>query len=241
MKKRKLIILLVMLLLSGFMWDGYISKTGDSMISVQASNNTSKAKKAYRIYLEKIANKGEYEGIKVSDSDITFYIKDLTGDGIPEMLLCQNMTYPSEQAIYTYRKGKVKKLKSMNWYSGGELQTLYPKKHVVKTVQSDDTGNAVVYYYKVTKSKMTVAAKGIGSMNNSGEIELSTYYRNGKKTTKQSYASYVKGLNQSKKMSVTNGKDVVFHSNTQGNRGKYLANKKQGKLKAPKVGKWKKN
>lgn len=240
MKNTKIVILFVMLLLGGFAWKGCIDKSDNIILSVHASGNASKAKKAYKTILEQIANKGKYEGITVAPSDITFYIKDLTGDGVPEMLLCQNMTYPSEQVIYTYQKGKVRKLKSMNWYSGGELRTLYPKKHIIKASQSDDTGKAVVYYYKVTQSKVTVAAKGVGSMDNSGRIVLSKYYRNGKKTTKQKYLSYVQGLNKSKKLSVTNGKDVVFHSNTEGNRGKYLTNRKQGKLNAPKMGKWKK-
>lgn len=179
-------------------------------IPSEAASKAGKAKKAYKSYLSSIMNRSdfkEYAGLKIGN--ISFAIMDISGDKVPELIVKESYTAPENYWVYTYRNGTVKKLKSMCYYSGGEIDAVYPKKHIIKAYEGDDWFCDNIYY-RVTGSKMKVAAR----------TKNGKYYVNGRKVTKSSYQRYVSKIERTKRYSVNNGK-LKFRKNTAKNRKKY--------------------
>ena len=179
-------------------------------IPSEAASKAGKAKKAYKSYLSSIMNRSdfkEFAGMKIGN--ISFAIMDISGDKVPELIVKESYTAPENYWVYTYRNGKVKKLKSMCYYSGGEIDAVYPKKHIIKAYEGDDWFCDNIYY-RVTGSKMKVAAR----------TKNGKYYVNGRKVTKSSYQRYVSKIERTKCYSVNNGK-LKFRKNTSKNRKKY--------------------
>lgn len=182
-----------------------------AVIPSKAVSKEEKAKKAYKAYLSNIMSRSDfkkYAGLEFGN--ISFAVMDISGDKIPELIVKENYTTPEGFWVYTYQNGKVKKLKEMNYYSGGEIEAVYPKKHIIKTYEGDDWSSDQIYY-KVTGSKMKVAAK----------TKNGKYYVNGKKVTKISYQSYISQIERTKCYSVNNRK-LKFRKNTAKNRKKVL-------------------
>ena len=180
-------------------------------IPSQAASKATKAKKAYNAYLSNIMSRPdfkEYAGLEFGS--ISFAVMDISGDKIPELIVKEDYTAPQGFWVYTYRKGKVKKLKEMSYYSGGEIEAVYPKKHIIKAYEGDDWSSEQIYY-KVTGSKMKAVAR----------TKNGKYYVNGKKVTKRSYQSYISKAEKTKCYGANNGK-LKFRKNTAKNRKKYL-------------------
>lgn len=177
----------------------------------EAASKAGKAKKAYKAYLSSIMSRSdfkEYAGLQYGS--IFFAVMDISGDKVPELIVKENYTEPNGYWVYTYRKGKVRKLKSLDYYSGGEIEAVYPKKRIIKTYEGD-SWTVDKIYYKVTNSKMKVAAR----------TKNGKYYVNGRKVTKSKYQRYVAKIEQTKCYSENNRK-LKFRKNTAKNRKKYL-------------------
>ncbi|MCM1181363.1 MAG: hypothetical protein NC347_13990 [Clostridium sp.] len=182
-----------------------------AVIPSQAASKAVKAKKAYKEYLSNIMKQPdfrEYAGLEFGS--IFFAVLDISGDKVPELIVKESYTAPAGYWVYTYRNGKVKKLKEMNYYSGGEIEAVYPKKHIIKVYEGDDWDSDWIYY-RVTGSKMKVAAR----------TKNGKYYVNGKSVTKTSYQNYISKIEKTKCYRANSGK-LKFRKNTGKNRKKYL-------------------
>ena len=123
--------------------------------STNAASKSNKAKRAYNKYLQGIYSKKGFKELKhlpIKDH-VFFSVVEMSGDRIPELIVCQGCTAPNKYYIYTYKSGKVKKMKSLDYYVGGEPYYLYPSKHIIVT-QEGDSWDAHWNYYKVTNSKL---------------------------------------------------------------------------------------
>lgn len=180
-------------------------------IPSEAVSKAGKAKKAYRAYLSNIMNRSdfkEYAGLEFGN--ISFAVMDISGDKIPEMIVRESYTTPESYWVYTYHKGKVKKLKQMDYFFGGQVDQIYPKKHIIKAYEGNSWFSDNIYY-RVTGNKMKVVAR----------TKNGKYYVNGRKVTKSSYQSYVSKIERTKCYSKDNGR-LKFRKNTAKNRKKYL-------------------
>lgn len=184
-----------------------------SSFSVEAASKGSQAKKAYRNLLSSYKTNPEYSDYaknEYAQDNFTFALCDLTGDGIPELILRESSVDPYVYWIYTYRNGKVKKLKKMDYYNGGMLYGIYPKTHIVCASEGNSYDNDFIYY-KLGKGKIKTIAR----------TKDKKYYIQGKKVSKSKYKKYVTRLKKGKKVSEDNGK-LKFWANTVKNRNKYL-------------------
>lgn len=178
-----------------------------------ASSKASKAKSAYKSYLSHLFDKKDFQYLKQFNNYqnyVSFMVKDLTGDGVPEMVIRNEWTSPCGYYVYTYQNSKVKKIKTMDYYSGGELQKYYPKTKVLKAMEGD-SWNADTLYYKVTTGGLKKKAY---SRNNK-------YYVDGKAVSKQKYQSKVKELTKGTAYGFESG-TYKFHVNNSSNRMKYI-------------------
>lgn len=177
---------------------------------VQAATKATKAKKAYRSFLTNIHKQSDFKELNIPEGNIYFVVKDLSGDKVPELLIKQAYTYPQEYFLYTYRNGKVKKLKYFNYYVNGELTAVYPKKHVIEAMEGD-SWDAYHIYYKVTSKKVKIVAR-----EKNGK-----YYVNGKKVSYSKYVNYVNSIKKNEAYSFDKG-TYKFRKNTAKNRNKYI-------------------
>lgn len=165
-------------------------------IPSEAASKAGKARKAYREYLSSIMKSEDFkEYAGLGFGSISFAVMDISGDKIPELIVKESYTTPEGYWVYTYRKGKVKKLKSMNYYSGGDIDAVYPQKHIIKAYEGDDWDSDTLYY-KVTESKMKAVAR----------TKNGKYYVNGKKVTKTGYQSYISKIEKTKCYGANNGR-----------------------------------
>lgn len=177
----------------------------------EAASKQTKAKKAYRNFLERIYEKKDFSNYKNSQyGSISFAVVDISGDKIPELIVKQDYTAPEGYYVYTYADGKVKKLKSINYYKGGEILRIYPEKHIIQAGEGD-SWNYDTIYYRVTNKKMKVAAR-----EKNGK-----YYVNGKEVPANDFYVYTNKFVQSKGYAQGSGK-FKFRKNTKKNQNKYL-------------------
>ena len=176
-----------------------------------AASKSKKAYKAYEKFLKNIFDNKDFKLLKNSPcGEVYFMAKDISGDKIPELIICQTITNPNGYYIYTYKNGKVKKLKEINFYLGGELRKIYPSKHIL-AVDEGDSFTCHRIYYRVQHGKIkTIARKKNGK-----------YYYNGKVVSKKTYNKFVKKLKKTKGYGFDKGK-YAFKKNTSKNRKKYL-------------------
>ncbi len=189
---------------------------------VGAASKAEQAKTAYKKFLKNVSDTGKLGELTVSEEQVEFYMKDVTGDKVPELFINQTMTMPSEQSVYTFYKGKVKCLKTMNWYAGGEVRKIYPKKHVIEAVESEDDGGTGIYYYKVSANKMTLAAVVEGPMDKYGNVKYRLCKIQGKVVSKKKFQSYVSALKNSGVIPILGETSTKYHTNTKKHRDKYL-------------------
>lgn len=114
-----------------------------AFLDVNAANKSIKAKKAYKNIL---AN-------KYGSNNTKFTVVEISGDKIPELIVSDISYEPEGYLIYTYKGGKAKLLKKMDYFDGGEIKYIYPSKHIIET-QEGDSWNAHTIYYKVTAKKI---------------------------------------------------------------------------------------
>lgn len=196
-----------------FVMIAFVLILGSHSQEVQAASKATKAKKAYNSFLSNIYEKKdfqEFSGFGSQYGAIFFVVKDISGDSVPELIIRETYTSPYSFYVYTYKSGKVKKLKEMSYYSGGEILKIYPKKHVVKASVGDDWSSENIYYY-VSGSKMKVIAKE----------DNGSYYVKGKRVSASKYNSYVRKIEKSKGYSLDSGQ-FKLRKNTSSNRTKYL-------------------
>lgn len=176
-----------------------------------AASKSKKAYTAYEKFLKNIYSKKEFRSLKnLTWGDIYFMAKDISGDKIPELIIRETFTAPNEYYIYTYKNGKVKKLKTINYYKGGELTKIYPSKHILSADEGDSWTHHLIYY-RVQHGKIKIIAR-----KKNGK-----YYYNGKVVSKKTYDKFVKKLKKTKGYSFDKGK-YAFKKNTSKNRKKYL-------------------
>lgn len=181
--------------------------------SADAATKTGQAKKAYMRLLSNYKTNPEfrdYAKYEQTKNDFSFTLCDITGDGIPELILREYSVDPCIYWIYTYHNGNLKKLKKMDYYSGGMLFEIYPKVHIVCGSEGDSYRSDFIYY-KLSEGKIKIIARTKGKNR----------YIKGKKVAKNKYKKFVTKLKKGKKISESNG-TLKFRSNNAINRNKYL-------------------
>ncbi len=215
--RRKNIILSVMLSLLII-----LSASFSPNLQVHAVSKEKQAQNAYRKFLENVSDTGKLGELTVSEEQVEFYLKDITGDNVPELIVNQTMTMPCEQSIYTFYKGKIKCLKTLSWYAGGEIRKIYPKKHVIEAVESEDSGGTGVCYYKVSNKKLRLVALAEGPMDEYGKIKYRQCKIKGKVVSKKKFQAYVSSLKSSGVITISGESSTKYHINTKKNRDNYL-------------------
>lgn len=202
-RKKKLTIYALMFLLVAMILVGLAPQ------DTHAASKKSKALKAYKEYLAK--DKILWGNTKVDSEEISFFIKDMDGDKVPELILSCVAGSASDgyERILSYNKKKVKEVLVA---TRGSF-TYYPSKHVVKERITGWNGIDETRWYKITKGKAKfVAEKTINSNTSKPE----TYYTvNSKSVTKAQYNKQIKKL-QGKKLKES------WKKNTSVNRKKYI-------------------
>ena len=125
------------------------------------------------------------------DQADSFYITDVNGDKVPELI----MYFSDDSQIYlcTYKNNEIKILVEAKY--GLDI---YPKKHIVTWIY--ETGsNPCDYWYKIsgTKSKLVAyRSRTIDWSNSEYKVkDKDAHYKvNGKETTKKKYDKYIKRI-----------------------------------------------
>lgn len=213
-KKKIGIIMLVLSILVANNLPPMSQYTGSSIIA-EAASKSKKAKLAYKKYL---SSSEQYWGNSYyNTSYFKFVIKDLNGDGVPEMIVGNkyaNMV-DSNFRIFTYYNGKIVELTDV--YSG-KIDKIYPKKNLI-VISGSKQGEYWTYYYKIVNYALQTIAtvKGYDYLEgHEGKIVYS-YYVKDNKTTKAKFNQYIKKIKGSAKAS-----SYKLRANTASNRSKYL-------------------
>ncbi len=122
---------------------------------------------------------------------------DINKDGVDEMIA----NYESDvngYVVYTYYKGKMKKLDTFAGSSSGSLSFWQAKGILVST---SNTAGFAEHYYKMSSSKLTLLAR-CSYRNGAIDGPPYQYEINGKETTKLEYDVYVKALKKGKKVNL---------------------------------------
>lgn len=171
----------------------------------------SKKKKALKAYA-KILHKKKY-------SNYYFFVCDMNGDKIPELILASEEGTPlAIEEYYTYSKGKAVKLKGPSEKDGyqtwGTLYTMPSRKSYAFYRGGPANVNGMPYSiteYKIKNNKIKMVNYAFKLVPDNGKTK---YYYNGKKCTAIKY----KKLENAFKTAV----DCVYNSKT--NRKKYHVN-----------------
>jgi len=169
-------------------------------VPTDASAATSKNAKAHAAF-ERYATKhleSSYPYFESEDwlfyTSIGFY--DIDKNGIDEMIYRR----PGEEGlasyvIYSYYKGKVKKLCTVDGYS--KYFAVYPKTHVVFVGWANGSGGD---FYKVSSKKAVCLAKVSVVWSPASETYKDVYKVKNQKVTKAKYKKYIKSLKKGKKV-----------------------------------------
>lgn len=164
-------------------------------VPIQAQAANAKNRKAHKAYLKQIKkDKKKYR----NGGKIKYAYKDLNGDGIDELI-----TEPDfgacMQIIYTYRRGKVRKLVEVGQ---GEFTKYYKKNKVLFYYGGHGDWEWDEYYKFQNNKYKRVAYKEVAfdyNMETEEEIYTTSYYVKGKKVDKRVYTSYIKKLTKGDK------------------------------------------
>lgn len=131
--------------------------------NVQAADKWDKAEKAYRSFLKKyqssyvvpdnFGEEGNTESYKYCSS---YTIKDMNGDGVPELLTIHNTNLKNGDIyIFTYKNGKVQKVKNgkvsiASSASGGWYQTYFCKKNHLHVERDGGFPGALYRVYRLS-------------------------------------------------------------------------------------------
>lgn len=156
-----------------------------------ASSKNAKAHKAY----EKQIRKDQRKYCPGDDAYLYYTHKDLNGDGVDELITQPGLGYCSE-LVYTYKKGKVKRIAAFGNYWG--ISKYYKKKGVL-LCEGDYGGLSGQIYYKLKGTKLVTKARREGTYDMETDKTAYAYYVNERKVSKQKYNSYVKQLTKGAK------------------------------------------
>lgn len=170
----------------------------------QAADEKAAALKAYK---EELSKTESSIGFGQAQS---FFIKDVDGDKIPEMIMYFSAS--SQICLCKYQYNKVKCL-----VEGKYGMDIYPSKHVVKWTY--ETGSFPCdHWYKISNGKAREVAYRRWERDWENGTDKNQFYKvNGKETTKKKYDRYLKKIRVKKRK-------YKMVENTEKNRSKYLDN-----------------
>lgn len=209
--KKKVLKLMIIVAIFGFLPNLSVN------ITQAASTKVTKkaALKAYKKMLGKNSISIEDVGDCNLNEDISFAVKDLNHDGIPELIIDTETVYGMScmDVVYTYYKGKISFVTKTNH---GYAES-YSKGTVFATGQMNH-GYGTLSIYSIQKGKAKEMAYYIDdTASGADEIEGIVYYVADKKTTKKKYNAYVKKLTKGTKSS-----SIKCHPLTKANIKKYV-------------------
>lgn len=184
-----------------------------SSVSAEAASKMGRAKKAYKNFLSSYKTNpefSEYAANEYAKDNFTFALSDINADGIPELILRESCADPYVYWIYSYHSGRIKKLKKMDYFSGGMLCDLYPKTHIVYASEGNSYKSDSIYY-KLGKGRIKTIARTRGKK----------CYVNGNRVSKGEYKKYIVRLKKGRKISESKG-TLKFRTNNTKNRNQYL-------------------
>jgi hypothetical protein len=152
-----------------------------------------KAHVAYEKAMEKGTIPTTFEDEDGYPQNIVYTYFDIDKDGYDELIQYHDPYPPLTHLIWTYHKGKVKKLIG-NSHGG---ISIYPKTHIVYTT-SQHLGIIWSGYYKISKGKAKLVASAEKSMNDDGSLSKTTTKIKGKKVTNFKYKKYTKKIKSGK-------------------------------------------
>ena len=200
-------------------------RAGSTVITAKAGKYTTKckitvrkkktAKKTAMDLYRKLLEKGKFDSTEGKGSAYGFYLFDLDGNGVKEILITRGKVC----YLYTCRQNKAVRLLARGGW-GGSKWMYYKKKHVLLFEQ----GGAGIHektYYAIKNGKIVDVA------HNSYDYNVNKHYyeRNGKKTTKKKIEAYERQLNKEKPVTLEPNIGIAgkgFRKNTAANRKRYL-------------------
>lgn len=184
-------------------------------VNAEAASAKSKAMKAYKNFLSGKTIAWD-ESWKVDAKDCQFAFAYIDNDSIPEMILyCPKASHVAGFGrLYTYRKGKVRQVASVN--IDGSKFSYYKKKGIY--VSQYVMGGVCDSYFKLSKGKSSLKLQKEKRIFASSS-ETSCMDGKRKVISKSKFNKELKKLVGSKKK--TTIKLKKFHNNTANNRKKY--------------------
>lgn len=190
LKKWKKLLCVIMIVVLGVGTMQYIELTPTvQAISAKQKQKKKKVLKAYKKFLS--TDSFMWGSTKVSGSDVSFALKDLDGDKIPELIAsCFTCAADGYERVYTYKNGKVKELLVADH---GDFN-YYPKQHIIK-FEFAQSGLFGTIYYKISRGATKEVARRDGVYETEqNSIVYKYFFINGKDTTKAKYNKKIKKL-----------------------------------------------
>lgn len=158
--------------------------------TAMAAPSKKAVKKAYASYVKKKLSSTS----KYPYGDYTLY--DINRDGIPEMFFEYMAGVRSGFKIYTYRKGKVKALKSTTGISC--IYCNSRKKQICILYSSGAANNQYIAYKMQGRKLRRVSVYESKAVN--GYMWDVRFYKNGKTITQEQFSTYTSGIDRWKRI-----------------------------------------